>query len=109
MHGQYLHQFLWVLSRAGLFSLKSDLVEILRVLEGCEKIQESAAHSHMRQSGGKKQKRSAWTCLWLYSSFLPARAAFTLVAVGLCACVCKNYLHILSWFCPGRVKKSFAC
>lgn len=54
MHGQYLHQFLWVLSRGG-FSLKSDLVEILRVLEGCEKIQESAAHSHMRQ----KQNRSA--------------------------------------------------
>lgn len=54
MHGQYLHQFLWVLSRGG-FSLKSDLVEILRVLEGCEKIQDSAAHSHMRQ----KQNRSA--------------------------------------------------
>lgn len=55
MHGQYLHQFLWVLSRGCLFSLKSDLVEILRVLEGCEKIQESAAHSHMRQSGGKNR------------------------------------------------------
>lgn len=53
MHGQYLHQFLWVLSRGG-FSLKSDLVEILRVL-GCQRIQESAAHSHMRQ----KQNRSA--------------------------------------------------
>lgn len=86
MHGQYLHSFLWVLSRGGLFSLKSDLVEILRVLEVCEKIQESAAHSHMRQ----KQNRSAWMCLWLYSSFLPAWAAFTLVAVGLCSCVCAK-------------------
>lgn len=38
----------------------------------------------------QKQNRSAWMCLWLYSSFLPAWAAFTLVAVGLCSCVCAK-------------------
>lgn len=58
----------------------------------------------------QKQNRSAWMCLWLYSSFLPAWAAFTLVAVGLCSCVCaKITFRFLSCFCPCRVKKSFAC
>lgn len=45
MHGQYLHKFLWVLSRGGLFSLKSDLVEILS-WKGARKSR-SQQHTHI--------------------------------------------------------------
>lgn len=101
MQLQNLHKFVGGLSECGLFSVQSDLVGILHVLEGFRKIQESAGPSHMRQS--EKNRNALPECAFDFIHPFCLHVLFLHKWPWICVCVKKKkkplVFHIL---CQGR-------